>query len=505
LKSSLKPRIFAYPKKRIFDSNCAISFYNEFHNVKKLSFLFFFFLAILLQGQPNIDVSSDYELSTTEARKYQTKLLSFKKEFSGSKKVVKKFDEICDERADYFKEMNDNHQLMAHGQLVDFLQSIVDKIADSNPSIKKGYFKIFVLRSTAVNAHNLGKGIIFFNLGLLARIDHVDELAFIIGHEMAHDQLNHVYKSTADQATFYKTRYKAIKKAARKKYGSATAQEAVITKILASMGLHSRKNETLADELGAKLVIKAGFGRPGVIQALALLRESDEPIWKDTVNIQKMLSTPDYQIKKKHLSQVDAYAPWSQMESLYEIPDSLKTHPHCDDRIDHIKEALADKKGSFADFAQAYQKLQTLILHEYLQCFFEENNVSRALYNAMVVKQLGDDSPFLDGLINWCLYDLYFAIKQQDFSATVDFPDSKFSKGYNKVLEFLQAQNSSRFMKMANGYYHTHLAQADDFELKKIVTLYKTYLETDKLKTTQVKKAQIKNGFYKDFIHQLKQ
>ncbi len=473
--------------------------------MKKVFFLYCFFLSLLLHGQSSIDVSNGYELKPSEARKYQAKLLSFKEDFGGSKKVVKKFDEICDKRADYFIKMNDNHQLMGHGQLVDFLQSIVDKIADSNPEIKKGYFKIFVLRNTDVNAHNLGKGIIFFNLGLLARIQHVDELAFIIGHEMAHDQLNHVYKSTKDQATFYKTRYKAVKKAARKKYGSASAQEAVILKILGSMGLHSRDNETLADELGAKLVMRAGFGRSSAIHALALLRESDEPIWTDTVDIQKMLSTPDYQIKKKHLTQVDAYAPWSQMESLYEIPDSLKTHPHCDDRIEHIKEVLTDKKGHFDGFEQAYQNLQIPILHEYLQCFFEENNVSRALYNAMIVKQLGDDSPFLDGLINWCLYDLHFAIKQQDFSATVDFPDSKFSSGYNKVLEFLQAQNSSKFLKIANGYYHTHLAQADDFELKKIVTLYKTFLETDKLKTSQVKKAQIKNGFYKDFIHQLKQ
>jgi len=457
-------------------------------------------------SQSVFEVASGYELTARKAKVYGNKLLNVKNRYEGSKKRRKKVKETCEEKSNYFLEKNEGHQLMGQGELVSFLQGIVDRIVDKNPELQKREIKIFILRSSSVNAHSLGEGIIFFNMGLLARLHDVSELAFIIAHEIGHDVSDHNYISMVKRAAFFDSKeFKALKRAGRKKYGSATTQEKMYSKIFASMGLHSRENETIADELGAKYALNAGFSRKGVIHALELLKDSDQPIWTDSLDIQQMLSSPDYAIPTKYLKEVDAFSPWAEMDHLHEIPDSLRTHPHCEDRVKHIQSKTTENQSDVSDLAVAYQAMQRPILYEYLHTIFEENNLGKALYFSLVQKHLGDNSPFLDALIDICLFDLAYGLKTQSFSDKCEFPDAKRSNGYNALLEFAHAQNSKRFLKIANGYYQAHLAQADNFELKNILSLYKKYFDTGFVRHSDIKKAALKNGFYKDLILQLKQ
>ncbi len=457
-------------------------------------------------GQSVFEVASAYDLPASKVRKYANRLLNVRDRYDGSKKRRKRVSEICEKRSNYFLEMNEEYQLMAEGELTDFLQEVVDRIVDKNPELRKRKFKVFVRRSSAVNAHSFGEGIILFNMGLLVRLHDVNELAFVIAHEMGHDVSEHNYISIAKRAAFYDSKeYTELKKSRRKKYGNATSQEKIYSKIFASMGLHSRANELVADELGAQYAMNAGFSRKGVLHVLELLKDSDKPIWTDTLDIQQMLSSPDYTIPTRFLSEVDAFAPWSEMESLHDIPDSLRTHPHCEERVKNIQSKTKENHGDVSDLAPAYQALQTQILYEYLHTIFEENNLGKTLYFAMVRKQEGDNSLFLDALIDICLYDMAYGLQTQTFSDKCEFPDALNSNGYNKVLEFAHAQNSKRYLKIANGYYEAHLAQADNFELKKILSLYKKYFDDGFIRQSDIKKAALKNDFYKGLIHQLKQ
>jgi len=457
-------------------------------------------------GQSVFEVASEYELTERKAKTYSDKLLNVQDKFQGSKKWSKRVKEECQKRSDYFLELNDQHQLMAQGQLTEFIQSIADRIVNQNPDLSKRKIKIFVLRNSAVNAHSLGEGIIFFNIGLLARLKDVNELAFILAHEMAHDVSEHNYISIVKKAKFKDTEeYKELKKASRKKFGSATALEKMYSKIFASMGLHSRSNEVVADELGAQYALKAGFSRKGIIRALELLKDSDKPMWTDSLDIQQLLSTPDYAIQTKFLTEVDAYSAWTAMESLHETPDSLRTHPHCEERIENVQSKMANSHDNASELDMIFQSMQTQILYEYLHTLFEENNLGRALYFAMVQKNRGDTSVYLDGLIDICLFDLAYGIREQSFSDKCQFPDASYSNGYNAVLEFAHAQNSKRFLKMANGYFQAHLADAEKFELNNVISLYEKYFNDGFIRQSDIKKATIKNGFYKELILQLKQ
>jgi len=139
----------------------------------------FFVQNLKSQDFSNYDVSNDYLLKESVYQKYNDLLINMKTQYKNPKrKFQKKFEEICVERSEYFTFYKDNNRLMDNSRLVNFTQDLVDYIAKEN-NLKNNYYKTFVVRSSAVNAANLGQGIIFINLGLLVRINSVDELAFV--------------------------------------------------------------------------------------------------------------------------------------------------------------------------------------------------------------------------------------------------------------------------------------------------------------------------------------
>lgn len=73
------------------------------------------------------------------------------------------------------------------------LDSIVSKICVSN-GIDKRQIKIHLIKSDEINAFALPNGHLVINTGLIAAADHQDELCGVVGHEIAHMELNHVMK-----------------------------------------------------------------------------------------------------------------------------------------------------------------------------------------------------------------------------------------------------------------------------------------------------------------------
>jgi len=300
------------------------------------------------------------------------------------------------------------------------------------------------------------QGIIFINLGLLVRINSVDELAFVLSHEMAHDLESHIFKSTKKGAERNNKKLKRKLKKASKENKAYSKQREIINKYLSSKMLHSRENEFSADAKGRDLFLRAKFDEKKLFQSLEMLDESDQFIFKDTIDIISVLSTSIYQIKPRFLTEEDQYSSWDRMDDLFMIADSLKTHPDIDQRIDVLKSKKSDYQVDNRYSILGYDNFQMLeddILKEYLHCLIEEDQIGKVLYLAACLKSKDKNNVFVNSIISYGFYDLYASIKAQNFSDKVSFPDESYNEGYNKFLEFLQAQNSKRFLKMADGQY----------------------------------------------------
>ena len=151
---------------------------------------------------------------------------------------------------------------------------------------------------------------IFIYRGLITSLDSIDELAGIIGHEIAHAVSRHVSESID------RSKYINIGSLAGMLAGaiiaSKTDGDAGTTIIQGSMALghtamlaFTRENETEADEKGIMFLKKSCFSPEGLTTGLMKIRDAD-------------------------------------FQGVEAIPDYVKTHPGTGKRIAHVETILSD-------------------------------------------------------------------------------------------------------------------------------------------------------------------
>jgi len=64
-----------------------------------------------------------------------------------------------------------------------YVNKVADELLKNEPELRKK-IKIYVTKSSDVNAHAFDKGFIFINVGLLAQLENEAQLAFILSHEI---------------------------------------------------------------------------------------------------------------------------------------------------------------------------------------------------------------------------------------------------------------------------------------------------------------------------------
>lgn len=122
-----------------------------------------------------------------------------------------------------------------------YLQSVMDRLY---PEFK-GKIKVHIYDSTQLNAFALPNGSIYFNIGLLARIENEAQLAAVLGHEAAHFIEKHSFHQ----------RVSAKNAAAFAVSGIPFASLAAVS----SISGFSRDLEREADKKGYERLIKAGY------------------------------------------------------------------------------------------------------------------------------------------------------------------------------------------------------------------------------------------------------
>jgi len=129
-----------------------------------------------------------------------------------------------------------------------------------------------VIKSDVFNAYAVAGGKIFINTALLNGLSTVDEVAFVIAHEVAHNELKHCIKRIQHsyQASKIDPTLGAVIQVAYSTYKYP----------------FSKIEERQADKLGVELMVKAGYKKEGAISFFKKLQEK-EPKWQDA-NIQEL-------------------------------------------------------------------------------------------------------------------------------------------------------------------------------------------------------------------------
>ncbi len=128
-------------------------------------------------------------------------------------------------------------------------------------------YEFFVVRADDINAFAVPGGKIFFNAGLIARVGSEDELAGVVGHEIAHSHAHHVVRQQQKSAPAnYATLLSILLTVIHPALGAAglTAANAASLK-------YQRDFEREADYLGVGYAAKAGFEDEAIMHLLRKL------------------------------------------------------------------------------------------------------------------------------------------------------------------------------------------------------------------------------------------
>lgn len=204
--------------------------------------------------------------------------------------------------AGYDNTIRVSDQLYNSKRVTAYLQQVMDRLY---PEFK-GKINVQAYDSTSLNAFALPNGSIYFNVGLLARIENESQLAAVLAHEAVHFIEKHSFKQ----------RVSSINAAAFALSGIPFSELAAVS----SISGFSQELESEADAIGYKRLVKSGYNP----------KEAHKVF--------------------QHLA--------DEVESLgVEEPYFFSSHPKLTDRINEFKRLSKDFKGKGRIGTKSYNKV----------------------------------------------------------------------------------------------------------------------------------------------------
>ena len=220
--------------------------------------------------------------------------------------------------------------------VVEYVNKIGGQVASYFPEQLFPY-RFYVLNVDVYNAFAIPGGHIFIYSGLLAAMENEDELAGILGHEIAHVYCRHISQSIERSKKLQMAGIAGIAAGvllgmtAGGEVGSAVTQGSMAA-TQSAMLAYTRENEIQADQLGLKYLDEAGYSGEGLLTILKKMRGKN---WFNTD----------------------------------QIPTYLMTHPAIDDRIAYIDSWLEimskTSKPKPAIDSEAFNRVHMKIVAQY--------------------------------------------------------------------------------------------------------------------------------------------
>ncbi len=153
-------------------------------------------------------------------------------------------------------------------------------------------FDFEIVNDPSINAFSIPGGHVYVNTGLIAAVDHADELASVIAHEISHVVARHVIKQVEQQQEI------SVIGAILLGQNPGALQQ-IVAQIVAGgvMARFSRADEKQADDMGLQFMADAGYNPQGMLdmfQKLLSLEKSrpgsvsrffqDHPGTQDRIN-----------------------------------------------------------------------------------------------------------------------------------------------------------------------------------------------------------------------------
>lgn len=427
---------------------------NKFYYLVLLSFSFqmIFSQQIILD---TIDVNYNKELESFYIERSKKTFIELDK--IANKKVKSEMKTFFLDNKNAFLEDIQNGKFVYHKGFSKLLENNFREIKNKNPDVNFDNIKILLKLDESINAYNVGEGIVIFNLPLLMNINDEYEVSYIICHEIAHQHLNHVFKSLQtniekgnSEEMIEKTRQ--IKKA---KYNKATLATNELKNFVYSNRKFSRENEHQADSLGF-VYFKKTYPEylHKATQTLEFLKyldkEKDSLTKSDYVNIFKN-TTVDFQENWLEEDILSNYK-YQKNSKTWDI-DSLRTHPDIDVRVQYIKENFKIDEKEVAQYSKMnYLNLKSETKYDEVFMLYYLKEYGKSLYKTMILLKNDKENPILKKMMYDNLSKIETYKNNYKLNKCLQTESPNFSSSYNMFLSFIRNLRKTNFNQILKYY-----------------------------------------------------
>jgi beta-barrel assembly-enhancing protease len=271
---------------------------------------------------------------------------------------------------------------LLNDEITDYLNGIVDIILKSQPEIRKK-IHVYTSKSPVVNANTFYNGTIFVDLGLVAHAANEAQLAFVLGHEIAHYLRQHSVDAVVhDEQTESASEGKSSEDVFKEKC------------------LYSHSQESEADSVGYTLLQGTGYDINEALTLFDVLHDADLPF--DMVEFNKsFFQTDHFIIPDKYM--LKELAP---VKDHSEKDDSESTHPNISTRKKTIAKMIdPGAKGAKNILGESrFAYIRELARFEVCRLYLRYRDYNATLYSAYVLSKKYPDNLFLAQTISKCLY-----------------------------------------------------------------------------------------------------
>lgn len=252
-----------------------------------------------------------------------------------------------------------------------YINKVADKVLAHEPELR-AKLRFYPIKFSSVNAFVVDRGIVFINIGLIARLDNEAQLAFIIDHEISHYIKKH-------NVNFYLESKKIEKKEGE--YSKISDDKQIV-----ASSHYSKAHELEADLEGFNMMRRTDYDPQEAVIALDKLMYAGQPL-KDIPFSKTFLEAGYMQLPKiLFADSVNAFVPDENEE------DEESSHPAIGKRKEQIqkefsREASNGSKPKFLVSQEDFLEVRRICRYEICRSLMLEGEYVDAIYHAYILLQ----------------------------------------------------------------------------------------------------------------------
>ncbi|MFA7274938.1 MAG: M48 family metallopeptidase [Crocinitomicaceae bacterium] len=419
----------------------------------KPQFLFLFFLSAFFQCNAG-DFNPRLEMIRTQIKEAKSDLPDLTNFTKQQRDLIIRSHE---EKIKYQLKLLTPEYVITEGDLYDYVYGLLEKVKQANPSIPSNT-QVVITKEVDYNAYTFGTNLVFLHIGLLMELKNDDEIAIVIGHEIAHITLEHSNQAIINSA-LVKTDpvlLEKVKAARRRDYGHVSALNEILSPRLFESKELSRKNEMSADSLGFVYIKNAGFDANNAMYEFIILYEHDECISvpldfsSSPISVQKKIETVLANYKRHGslgvVKKDNKYEPY------------LRSHPYGEERIIKL---LDDNHLNPPDppaiivFPPSFDKIKTQLLDSAIFAANQQKDFSTAIYFCLKYENYFESKEQFN-LTLMCLYQALSYFKERHVGGKyVRLQDPQQKEDFDRLTYFLSQLKPTECDEIAEAYRKT--------------------------------------------------